>query len=751
MPVEIILFDEATDGDVLPTVEKFKPDIIGISVVTPTFPRVNVLCGQIRQVTNAPIVAGGPHITAHHESILHSSIDLGVIGEGEATFLEVVQCFLQTGKVVNSGIRGIIYCQEAKVISTPQRPFIVDLDSIPPPDRALFKTKNHYARPRRIAHGLYAKGISMVPSRGCVYGKCNFCSSFLIWGNTVRFFSPSYVVNEIEGFIKDYNPNFVIFLDDNFTTSLEWLEGLAKLLKERGLNQQINFDCESIAAFMDDRRAFLLKEMGCVRIEFGFESGSARILDVLKSGRVRLEHNIRAINICKSYGISILGNAVFGYIDETPEEFNQSASWFLSQPIDYISPHIYTPYPGTSGWNECVARGIIDPENIRWEDFLTHQSGQNLIVNTEFLPEEFNRLFKTLREKFNRRNQAIMVERGLSFPERLALYSLAAQDNSFSVWHRLGSPKPKTPNNRYKLIIYYGWFSVIQRFMRLSKKLWLTKNKGAVGKKIAWFLRGRFMPWFPLLGRLSFGSRWLAWNDVIGRHIYLGEDFEQGEQNFLFSFLQPGITFLDLGAHQGLYTLLASKKSGSRGQVIAFEPSPREFRRLKWHLAVNCRRNVRVEPFALGSKEGTVELFISLGQETGCNSLRHPAVSEPVKKIQVPVTTLDRYLQRMKINKVDFVKIDVEGAELDVFKGSGRLLAEFRPLILCELADIRTESWGYRSADIYEFLAASAYKWFMITSDGQLQLCPQKRRFHENLLAVPVEKLGLIEKFVKKI
>jgi len=236
----------------------------------------------------------------------------------------------------------------------------------------------------------------------------------------------------------------------------------------------------------------------------------------------------------------------------------------------------------------------------------------------------------------------------------------------------------------------------------------------------------------------------------MGKHIRQRDNFEQGEQSFLLQFLRPGMTVLDIGAHHGLYTLLASRKVGPKGYVIAFEPSTREIRRLRWNLLLNRCRNVRVVPSALGSSEGTVEFFVCLGQETGCNSLRPPAVSEPVSKVKVPITTLDRYLERTGFDRVDSAKIDVEGAEMEVLKGASKLLSHCRPLILCELADIRTEPWGYRSSEIYEFLASQGYRWFSITLEGRLQPCPPKERFHENLLAVPEEKLGLVAAFVEE-
>jgi FkbM family methyltransferase len=736
VPVEVLLFDEMVDKNIVSMLENFKPDIIGISVVTPTFPRVKSLCNEIREITKAPIVAGGHHITAVPESIVESSIDVGVLGEGEATFLELVQCFLQTGSVRNPHIQGIVYAEEKRFVRTSPRPLIRNLDSIPPPDRALFNM-TYYSRPKRIAHGLYGKATSMMPSRGCPFGTCNFCSSYLTWGNVARFFPPDYVADEIENIANEYALNFVIFLDDNFTTKVKWLEGLSLLLKERGLDKRICFDCESISTYMDEKKALILKEMGCVRIEFGFESGSTRILNKLKAGRVSLQQNERAIDICKRHNISILGNVIFGYIDETPHEFDESVAWFRSHSIDYVAAHVYTPYPGTPGWKECIEKGIIDSMNVRWEQFATGSAKENLIVNTVFPVGELMKRVREVGVEFALRNQVLVVDSGLSLVEKARLYATIVQEKD--------APLRRRPNNSMPKIWLFGaqaalgFPSLISLLAKVSRCLHPIRIKG-----IVWSLRNRLMPPFPLLCRLSFGAWWLAWNDVIGSHLYFRTSFEEGERKFLLRFLQRRMTVFDIGAHSGLYTLLASERVGIKGQVLAFEPSPRELRRLRWNLFLNRCRNVRVEPIALSSGEGIAELYVCLGRETGCNSLRRPAVSEPVGKVQVSVTTVDRYVERTGINKVDFMKLDVEGAELDVLRGASRLLSDFKPIILCELADIRTEPWGYRSVEIYEFLTTLGYQWFSITREGRLRACPKRERFHENLLAVPEERLGLV-------
>jgi FkbM family methyltransferase len=259
--------------------------------------------------------------------------------------------------------------------------------------------------------------------------------------------------------------------------------------------------------------------------------------------------------------------------------------------------------------------------------------------------------------------------------------------------------------------------------------------------------KGTF-PNFPIPVRLSFGAWWLAWNDVFGKAVLKGT-FDQAECDFLSGYLQPGMSVLDIGAHHGYYTLLASLRVGSSGRVFAFEPSPRERKKLRWHLRWNHCSNVEVFDVALGANEGQSELFVAAGRETGCNSLRPPAVRGTPKKVSVSIDTLDDFLARREIDHVDFLKLDVEGAELSVLAGGKKLLSgSSRPVILVEVCDLRTAVWGYPASEILEHLSEYGYHWFEPMAGGRL--CPAvlgRERYDQNFFAIPPERLEQFKQF----
>lgn len=227
----------------------------------------------------------------------------------------------------------------------------------------------------------------------------------------------------------------------------------------------------------------------------------------------------------------------------------------------------------------------------------------------------------------------------------------------------------------------------------------------------------RWLPGCPLLLRCPPGIWWIARPDGIGDQLLLGS-FEVNERQFVERFLAPGMVVLDVGAHAGYYTILASKIVGRSGCVFAFEPSARERGRLRWHLWLNRCSNVRVEPVALADHAGTGELFV-FDRTTGCNTLR-AADSRSAVRVTVPIKTIDEFFAAGTFTAVDMVKMDIEGAELAALRGAERTFREARPALLCEVHDKRTAPWGYRARDIIDLVAAWNYRWYHVASGGAL-------------------------------
>jgi FkbM family methyltransferase len=261
-------------------------------------------------------------------------------------------------------------------------------------------------------------------------------------------------------------------------------------------------------------------------------------------------------------------------------------------------------------------------------------------------------------------------------------------------------------------------------------------------------------PYLPVPVSLSVGpdeSVEFWWSRVVPYHDdergfleYWGHD--GGDLRFLWRVLEPGVTFLDVGANEGVYSLIAAARLAGTGRVIAFEPSPREHRRLELHLRWNSCAKARAEQVALGAEAGRVAFYeVAAGGDTSRNGLRRPATSDALTDIVVESVTLDEYAAAHGIARVDVMKVDVEGGELDVFRGAQRVLSELRPVILCEVLDAAAEPWGYVAREVIRALEACGYRWFDVRDDGSLTPHFVRSEYSavDNFVAVPRERCAL--------
>jgi FkbM family methyltransferase len=160
------------------------------------------------------------------------------------------------------------------------------------------------------------------------------------------------------------------------------------------------------------------------------------------------------------------------------------------------------------------------------------------------------------------------------------------------------------------------------------------------------------------------------------------------------------------------------------------------------NLAINFCGNVSVQPLALGGQETIANLYVVDEYNTGYNSLRPPNVPQPTSAVPVRVRTLDNWLADKGIGRVDFIKLDVEGAELSVLKGARECLSRRHPVLLVEVAQIRTSAWGYDAKEIGRFLENMGYECFEILDEGKLAPASQADQREMNIVAFPAGTSG---------
>jgi FkbM family methyltransferase len=205
---------------------------------------------------------------------------------------------------------------------------------------------------------------------------------------------------------------------------------------------------------------------------------------------------------------------------------------------------------------------------------------------------------------------------------------------------------------------------------------------------------------------LSGPTRGKKWIKGAGPNSYWVGTYESARIRGLASATTQGAVVYDVGANVGIYSLLASVRVGPSGSVYAFEPLERNLRYLRRHIALNNLQNCLVVESAVSNTEGT-RSFAAATYESSMARL------SPHGEISVASTTLDSCIYGEKrLRPPDIIKIDVEGAELEVLEGSNRAIAEFRPTIFCEIHGTRLH------AECRSFLLAKGYR----VTDGYGQL-----------------------------
>ena len=333
-------------------------DLVGISAVTQDLKRAQMFARFVKSKCNIPVVIGGVHVSTC--GYLPEPFDLGVIGEGEETMLESIECGFGPEKI--KLIKGICYNEGGETVYTEPRPFIKDLDTIPIPDRDIANMA-YYLTPRQIIP--YNRGISltMLSSRGCPFD-CAFCSTKQHW-KRFRAFSAERVVEEIELLLEKYNAEIIHIFDDLFVVNKKRLKQIHNKLISKGIHRKAKFMCLARSDSLDEATMHLLKEMNVVVIGIGMESGSDRVLSQLKKQSTTVEENRRAIEMSHMFRIPIMGSFIIGNPGETEEELIETLDFIQSyRHTPYLSPLIYiaTPYPGTEFWDEAKMRGL-DVEN----------------------------------------------------------------------------------------------------------------------------------------------------------------------------------------------------------------------------------------------------------------------------------------------------------------------------------------------------------------------------------------------------
>lgn len=232
--------------------------------------------------------------------------------------------------------------------------------------------------------------------------------------------------------------------------------------------------------------------------------------------------------------------------------------------------------------------------------------------------------------------------------------------------------------------------------------------------------------------------------EVTSKMLFMFGAFEEHLTAFFCSYLKSGMTFVDVGAHFGYFSVVAASIVGETGRVVAFEPSPETAQRLRF----NARRfpNIEVRPIAAWNRSGQIAMNTLDAEHSAFNSVAKPRLMPNVRvksrEIKVKAARLDSAFPKSE-RQPSVVKIDVESAELKVLQGMTRILETVRPVVTVEVGDYKhlIESGVPDSRTVLEFLIGKNY--LLFDSDyGSLKphiLLGAGAYNYDNIIAVPLE------------
>lgn len=224
--------------------------------------------------------------------------------------------------------------------------------------------------------------------------------------------------------------------------------------------------------------------------------------------------------------------------------------------------------------------------------------------------------------------------------------------------------------------------------------------------------------------------------DIVGHTIATKGCFEPETVHAIQRLLEPGMVAIDAGAHIGQYSVLMSAAVGPAGAIHSFEPDPATLGQLRDNIQLNCITNVTTNGMALSSFAGRSQLYLSDVSNIGGNSLRQ-TLNCGNRGVSVPVTTLDAYVRAARLTRLDFLKADVEGAELLLLRGGAAAIERFRPTMILEVS-INQRLFDYGPGDLIAQLREWEYDLYRV---GPMPLQPYQVSSKEpddfNILAAP--------------
>ncbi|MGC9334722.1 MAG: B12-binding domain-containing radical SAM protein [Anaerolineae bacterium] len=328
--------------DPVAVAQEFQPQVVGYSLITGSQRYYLDLNQRIKEkIPSVFSVFGGPHPTFFPEMVEERGVDSICRGEGEGALRDLVEHLEGGGPQAVLQLENWAFHRNGEVIMNPVRPYVEDLDSLPFPDRALVYERDLLAARSKIKHFL--------TGRGCPYN-CTYCFNHALSeiyrgkGRRFRQRSVDHVLEEV-GWVRDHYPlEFVVFVDDTFVLSPDWLVEFAEKYPVRiGLP----FFCNTRANLVTADQVRLLKEAGCHCVSMGIETANDRLRNDLLKRYMSREQILDAARLIREGGLHLTTTNMIGLPTSTLEDDLETLALNIQTRPAYAHVFIFQPYPRT--------------------------------------------------------------------------------------------------------------------------------------------------------------------------------------------------------------------------------------------------------------------------------------------------------------------------------------------------------------------------------------------------------------------
>lgn len=400
---------------------KLNPEIIGISSVSYFYEDAIIYAKLLKKyLPNVKILIGGNHITVLPYD-LKKVFDIGIIGEGEKTVLEVIKYFNGDLNIKIEDIKGIVYFKGKKIIKNNRRELINNVDDIPTIDRKDYMNE-YYSY--------------ILTSRGCPYN-CLYCGSNSFWGNNIcRLHSAEYVVKDIKN-LEQKLYNRIHIYDENFALSKERLIKIIKLwAKAKNPFKYTEFSCFIRPQYISNEMCSLYKVLNIKEFYLFLDSIDEKILTNNKNNYFNA---LRAVKTLKSWNFKINILFTVNNINETSESFKKTLKFIReNNDINFLIGQ-NPPFPGTIYWKKLLKPNNFSYQNLRFIDFyeLKNKYSKPLGKNSFLEIEEFSSFILNNIKKNKRQN--LLIKMYLLINKYVnKLNSKKIKKKAFKIMHNLG-------------------------------------------------------------------------------------------------------------------------------------------------------------------------------------------------------------------------------------------------------------------------------------------------------------------------